>query len=90
MWGNNLGQPSQPGSNVLTWVTRLTGHGFLFTRHSVFSVNVFSGHSLILRKLSERRDGGVVRLLVNGLFFLPHPGGLLHLPGVPSLRVNRP
>ena len=40
-------------------------------RHSVFSVNVFSDHSIILRKLSERQDGGVVRLLVNGFFLTP-------------------
>ena len=42
-----------------------------FARHSVVSVNVFSDHSIILRKLSERQDGGVVRLLVNGLFSYP-------------------
>ena len=55
-----------------------------FARHSVFSVNVFSGYSLILRKLSERRDGGVVRLLVNGCFSYPAKVGYLTYLGSPA------
>ena len=31
------GTPPQPGSNVLTWVTRLAGDGFLFTLNSTNS-----------------------------------------------------
>ena len=60
-----------------------------FARHSVFSVNVFSDHSIILRKLSERQDGGVVRLLVNGFFLTPLKW-VTYLSGVTRRRVNSP
>ena len=55
-----------------------------FTRHSVFSANVFSDHSKILRKLSERQDGGVVRLLVNGCFSYPTQVGYFTYLGFPA------
>ena len=54
-----------------------------FARHSVFSMNVFSYHSIILRKLSERQDGGVVRLLVK-LFSYPTQVGYFACLGFPD------
>ena len=55
-----------------------------FTRHLAFSVNVFSDHSIILRKLTESRDGGTVRLLVNGFFSYPTQVGYFAYLGSPT------
>ena len=60
-----------------------------FAHHSAVSVNVFSDHSIILRNLSERRDGRVLRLLVNRFFSYPTQVGYF-TPRVPRPRVNRP
>ena len=54
-----------------------------FARHSAFSVNVFSDHSIILRNLSERRDGRVLRLLVNRFFSYPTQVGYFSYLGPP-------
>ena len=55
-----------------------------FARHSVFSVNVISDHPIILRKLRERRNGGVVRLLVIGFFSYPTQVGYFTYLGSPA------
>ena len=61
-----------------------------FARYSVFSVNVFSDHSIILRNLSERPDGAVVRLLVNGFFSYPTQVGYFIYLGSPTFVQTGP